>query len=285
MNDSDSRLRALTVELASSAPMAPPMPDLEASPTRTGWRGPRLAVVVAVVAIVVPLLGATLWAALISSDRTSVATSHAALFETTGATPVAIVATDGVVLRGYLWPGGTHGVILSQGFGSDSTEIIRLATAANGEGATVLLFESRGQGDSEGSADPEMLVPDFRSAVNDLATRGVESVTIAAFSHAATAAIILATEPMPEIEDVIAIFPFEQYQDLNALDVIGDVKIPLDLIGVGFPSPSGPSVVALAQEAPPPLTTVEMFTFGGDDISLLEAHMDRLVEIIRERSR
>lgn len=285
MSDRDSRLRALTVELASSAPLAPPMPDLESEPSRGTWRGPRLALLVAAVAIAVPLLAAGLWATFTSPDRTTVATSPAALFETTGATPVALVAADGVVLRGYLWPGGSHAVILNQGFGSESTAIIRLATAAHDEGATVLLLESRGQGDSEGTADPLMLASDLRSAVADLTTRGVTSVTVAAFSHAATAAITLAVDPAPEVRDVIAIFPFGQYQNLNALDAIGSVTIPIDLIGVGAPSPSGPSVVALAQEAPARLTSVEMFTFDGDDISLLDAYMDRLVEIIRQHAR
>jgi hypothetical protein len=275
----------LTVELASSAPLAPPMPDLDATPSRGTWRGPKLALSVAIVAIVVPLVAAGLWATFTSSDRATVVTSPAALFETTGATPVALVADDGAVLRGYLWQGGSRGVILNQGFGSKSTDIIRLATAAHDEGATVLLLESRGQGDSEGTSDPLMLASDLRSAVTDLTTRGVTSVTIAAFSHAATAAITMAVDPSPEIRDVVAIFPFEQYQNLNALDAIGGVTIPIDLIGVGAPSPSGPSVVALARAAPARLTSVEMFTFGGDNISLLDAHMDQLVEIIRQHAR
>lgn len=285
MSNDDATLRALTVELASAAPLAPPMPDVESSPRANRWRGPRLAFIVAGFAIVVPLVVATVWAAVTTADRSVVATPASAIFETTGAKPVALVTVDGVVLRGYFWEGGSHGVIINQGFGSDATEIIRLATAANGEGASVLLFESRGQGESEGSPDPNLLASDIRSAVADLSTRGVDSVTVVAFSHAATAAITIAADPMPQIRDVVAIFPFERYQNLNALDFIGSISIPVDLIGAAHPSPSGPSVVALAQEAPERLTTVEIFQFAGDDISLLDAHMGRLVELIRVRSR
>lgn len=282
-SQADARIRALTVELASSAPIAPPMPDLD-QPVHSTWRGPRVAAAVAAIAILVPLVTAMLMTSLSTRD-TPPAADTAAVFRATGATPVAIVADDGVVLRGYFWEGGSHGVILNQGFGSDSTEIIRLATAANGEGAAVLLFESRGQGGSDGSADPSKLGADIVAAARDLATRGVESMSLIAFSHSATAAIGVAAEPTPAIRDVVAVFPFERYQNLNAHDFIGSVQIPVVLIGTSYPSPSGPNVVSLLEDAPDRLVTAEILDFRGDDISLIDAHMERLIEVVRQRAR
>lgn len=261
------------------------MPDLGSGPSRSRWGGPRIAAGVALVTIVVPIVITMILLSVNASPRANPDTASAAMFEATGATSVAIVADDGTVLRGYLWSGSSHAVILSQGFGSDASEIVELATAAHREGATVLLYENRGQGLSGGTADPALLGPDLASAIADLVTRGVESVSVASFSHAATAAIIVAADPPEQLDEVVAIFPFAQYQGLDASAFVGDVIVPLHLVGSAFPAPYGPWVVSLVDASVKPDTTVEILPYPGDQISLLDANMDRLVEIVSNLAR
>ena len=284
MSDTDRTLRAVAVELASSAPLPPPMPDLGPS-SQSRWRGPRIAAAVALVTVVVPIVITAILLSVNSAPTANPDAASAAMFEATGAASVAIVADDGTVLRGYLWSGGDHAVILTQGFGSDASEIVELATAAHREGATVLLYENRGQGLSGGTADPDMLGSDLAAAIADLVTRGVESVSVASFSHAATAAIIVAADPPDQLEEVVAIFPFAQYQGLDAGAVVGDVAVPLHLVGSAFPAPYGPWVVSLVDASVQPDTTVEILQYPGDQISLLDANKERLIEIISNLAR
>ncbi|MCB1247432.1 MAG: hypothetical protein KDB69_09205 [Acidimicrobiia bacterium] len=279
---SDSTLRALTVELASSAPEPPPMPDLDRRGSQR-LAGPRLAVAVALVAVIVPLAVVAVWPTITSRRTVDARTAETSLFQAAGAAHVAIVADDGVVMRGYLWSGSHHGVIITQGFGSDPTDIVALASAAAHEGATVLLYSPRGTGLSEGEPDAALLEPDMRAAVRDLLTRGVDTVTIVAFNHSGTALIDLAADPMPALRDVVAVFPFARYQSLDATDSIGKVAIPITLIGVAYPSPLGPEVVRLGNAAEN--STVDIYEHPGQDVPILEATMPKLVELIRQMSR
>jgi len=259
------------------------MPDLREE-SRTPWHsGPRLAIAIAVVAVAVPLVLATMWASLGTRTPVDEAAATADLFSAAGATAVAVVSDDETVLRGYLWQGGSHGVVLTQGFGSDSTSIVRLATAAHREGATVLLFEPRGTGQSEGEANPLKLEPDMRAAVADLTTRGVTSVSIMAFRHSGTALFEIVADPMPELRDAVAVFPFVRYQNLDAGDSLARAKVPITLVGVQHPSPSGPAIYDLAALAPEAATVI--YDYPGDAVPLLDATMDNLLDLVRQHAR
>lgn len=279
----DRTLRAVTVQLASAAPPAPPMPDLNAKTRPSPIAGPRLAVAIAIVAIVVPLAIAALSTTIGTREGVDAATAETGLFRAAGATDIAVVADDGAILRGYLWQGGASGVVITQGFGSDATELVRLASAAAEEGATVLLYEARGTGQSGGDPDPLKLEPDLRSAIADLGTRGVDSISVVGFSHAGTASILLAEDPPVHVSEVVAVFPFVRYQGIDASQSIRSIRIPITLVGVSNPSPSGPGVVELAQGSS--WATVIIYDYPGDDVPTLEATMPELLTIVRGLAR
>lgn len=283
MHDRDP-LRALTVELASSAPLAPPMPDLDTKGARSAWHGLRLASSVAVAIVLVTGITAAVWNRIVTSEP-SAAASSTAVFEAAGATPAAFVTEDGTNLRAYLWEGGSRGVVIVPAFGMDAAEIIRFATGANEAGATVMLVEPRGQGQSEGRQNTLLLPSDIADAVRDIRTRGADTVTLVGIRHAATAAIVLASADMEGLNNVVAIFPFLQYQGLDAIGVVHDANVPIHVIGTGSPSLGGPWSMQLRDAAPLGVVTSEILPFAGEEIPLLDAHMQRLVAIISEHSR
>lgn len=283
MHDRDP-LRALTVELASSAPLAPPMPDLDTKGARSAWHGLRLASSVAVAIVLVTGITAAVWNRIVTSEP-SAAASSTVVFEAAGATPAAFVTEDGTNLRAYLWEGGSRGVVIVPAFGMDAAEIIRFATGANEAGATVMLVEPRGQGQSEGRQNTLLLPSDIADAVRDIRTRGADTVTLVGIRHAATAAIVLASADMEGLNNVVAIFPFLQYQGLDAIGVVHDANVPIHVIGTGSPSLGGPWSMQLRDAAPLGVVTSEILPFAGEEIPLLDAHMQRLVAIISEHSR
>ncbi len=278
MND-DNTLRALTVELASAAPEAPPMPDLDVEPETSPWRGPRLALAIAVIAIALPVAFLSVWTAAGTRSITGGEAADTSLFEAAGGTPVAIVGDDDTVLRGYLWPGSSHAVVLTQGFGSDATDILPIATTAADVGATVLLFEPRGTGQSTGIADPDDLAPDMRAVFEDLKTRGIETVSLMAFNHSGTASIQLAAAPPDMLVEVVAVFPFARYQSIDATEAIEQIRVPVTLVGVGYPSPVGPEVFELSQGSD--LAQAINYDHPGEDTPVLESTMPDLIEIGR----
>jgi hypothetical protein len=235
------------------------------------------------VIVLVTGVTATVWNRLISADSAPVASSSV-VFEAAGATPVAFVTKDGTTLRAYLWEGSASGVVIVPAFGMDAAEILRLATGAHATGATVMLVEPRGQGDSEGRQDTLLLPSDIEDAVFDIQTRGAHSVTVVGMRHSATAAIVVGTKEVAGLDEVVAFFPFLQYQGLDAIGVIGSSTVPLVIIGTGSPSPLGPWSYQLGQAAPRGLAEVEVLPFAGEEISLLDAHLDRIIQIVKSHS-
>src|SRR5437763_8892 len=65
---------------------------------------------------------------------------------------VGFAATDGVSLRGWLAQGNERAaaIILVSGFKSDRMDMVRYARFLTAAGYTVLLYDSRGTGDSGG---------------------------------------------------------------------------------------------------------------------------------------
>jgi hypothetical protein len=241
----DAKLNALTTELASSAPLPPPMPPLDPRP-KDAIVGPTTAVAVFAGIIVVAGLALAGWMRL-SSAEDSVSASEA--FETTGASPVAVVTKDGETLGGYFWRGGPTGTLIVSAYGSDPIDLLPLATSAHAKGSTVMLLEPRGQGRSEGERRVDLLVSDIDDAVRDLSTRGVDRVILVGVRHTATAAIAASVDPPDIVASTIAFFPFEQYQGIDAIGVIADTRVPIIVVGASAPSYLGPWAGHLAAAA------------------------------------
>ncbi|MFC2177355.1 hypothetical protein ACFLRH_02940 [Actinomycetota bacterium] len=237
---SDSRhtdtARALVVELAGASPLAPPFPEAadEASGPPPKQRGTPRGIVVAAstFTLIVALAGATWWFA--SSGRhpglgTSVATPPAAAV-VSEATEAAIVAGDDTVLRGQLWRGDDVGIIVTPGYSDDAADARQVAASLARSGHTVFFYNLRGQQPSGGRVDGNELTGDLRAAVADLRTRGIDRVFVIGYRQSATAAVVLAAEPSG-LDGVIAVFAYENYEDLSAIEAADASTAPLLFIG------------------------------------------------------
>jgi hypothetical protein len=228
--------RALVVELAGLSPLAPPFPDAanESHGPPQEQRGtPRgIAVAAATFALVVSLAGGIWWFAGAGRETglgTSAATPPASPV-VTQAIEAAIVAEDETVLRGHLWRGDDVGIIVTPGYGDDAADASQAAESLARSGHTVFFYNLRGQQPSGGLSGTANITNDLRAAVADLRSRGIDRVFVLGYRQSATAAVVLAAEPSG-LDGVIAVFPYERYDNLDAIGAAGASTAPLLFIG------------------------------------------------------
>lgn len=275
----DAKLNALTTELATSAPLPPPMPPLE-RPRRAVGRG--LAVAATAFAAIVVVAALSIIATYVVAGRGTPVATSTDVMEAAGGIRVAVAAEDGTALGGYLWPGGGRGVVIVGAYGEDTAQLVPIATNANAAGATVLLMDPRGHGISDGTQDPHLLVSDIEAMLADLRTRGAEDVVVVGMRHTATAALVASTDPPPGLDRVVAFFPFEQYQGLDAISVIGNAAIPLTIVGASDPSDLGPWAGTLSRAAPPGITDGIILESLPPDAGFMEFFGPDMVRIVRD---
>ncbi|HEX2031998.1 MAG TPA: alpha/beta hydrolase [Actinomycetota bacterium] len=110
---------------------------------------------------------------------------------------VSFTAADGVELVGDLRGGGETAVVLLHMYPSDRTAWFPFAEALAAEGHTVLTFDFRGYGDSEGERQVGEIWRDALAAVRFMRRRGHERVVLVGASMGGTAALITAArEPL-----------------------------------------------------------------------------------------
>ena len=274
----DAKLNALTTELATSAPLAPPMPPLRRAPRPVG-RGVLVAASAFVVIVGVAAAAVAMTLAL-SGRRAPFATSTAAM-EAAGGVRIAVAADDGTPLGGFLWPGGDTGVLIVGAYGEDTAQLVPIATNAHSAGATVALLDPRGQGMSGGDETPRLLVPDLAAAIADLRTRGADDVIVVGMRHSATAALVTASDPPPGLASVVAFFPFEQYQGVDAISVVAEADVPLTIVGASDPSDLGPWAGTLTRAAPPGTTGIILESLPPD-AGFMDFFGPDMVRIVRE---
>jgi pimeloyl-ACP methyl ester carboxylesterase len=115
------------------------------------------------------------------------------------AVPLEITSADGAVLRGVLWPGTTHGVLLLHDDGADLDTLELLSQALAGDGWTVLALDRRGHGASEpevSAALPELELADAGAALTALRSRDLRTLCLVAVGGAATTGVALRHEPL-----------------------------------------------------------------------------------------
>ena len=145
---------------------------------------------------------------------------------------VVFTASDGVHLRGTLLPQGPDApvVILVHGFRTTRREMLGRALFLHDAGYAVLLYDSRGCGESEGTfgvgATEER---DVRGAVDLLRSRGLHRVAVLGISLGAGTALLAAAND-PRIAAVIAdsAWADESFQiDRMRSVTLGPLTIPL----------------------------------------------------------
>lgn len=244
----DAKLNAVVTELATSAPLAPPMPPLDRHGRPIG-RG--VLVATSAFVVIIAAAGAAIAMTLALTGRGVPDATSTAAMEAADGVRIAVAADDGTPLGGFLWPGGDTGVLIIGAYGEDTAQLVPIATNANAAGATVALLDPRGHGMSGGEETPRLLVADLAAAIADLRTRGVDDVMVVGMRHSATAALVAASDPPAGLASVIAFFPFEQYQGVDAISVVADAEVPLTIVGASDPSDLGPWAGTLSRAAPP----------------------------------
>lgn len=153
-------------------------------------------------------------------------------------------SSDGLALRGWYIPSKNGAVLVFVcGLGSNRSELLDEAGLVVPHGYGALLFDLRGQGESEGDHATLGLteVNDVRGAVAFVrAQPGVDPARIALFGHSmGGATVLLAAAQMPEVAAVIAESAYSSIEDNIAEGVHGLTGLP--------PFPFAPLVVFFGQ--------------------------------------
>ncbi len=151
-----------------------------------------------------------------------------------GAELATIPGSHGDRLAARLWLRHADRIaVLLHGFGGDQhdwDEAIEPLQEALEEPLSVLTFDFRGHGDSDGeNRDLEGLAADVHSAVAFARSRGFTEIVLVGASVGGTAAIVAASED-PSIAGVIALSAPAQLGELDALAAVRSAKTPLALI-------------------------------------------------------
>jgi len=209
----------------------------------------RLAVVVAIVALVASGLLALAW----SQQRRLI------YFPSAGPVPPAatmlpngqdvVLDSDGIRLGAWYFPvaGGGPAVLVCNGNGGDRSGRIALAAALNRIGLSVLLFDYRGYGGNPGQPSEDGTAADARAAQAWLAAQpGIEKIVYFGESLGGAVAVGLAVERPPAA--LILRSPFTSLPDVGAMhypwlpvrwllmdrypsiDRIGSVHVPVMVI-------------------------------------------------------
>ena len=179
----------------------------------------RLAVVVAIVALVASGLLALAW----SQQRRLI------YFPSPGPVPsaatilpdgqdVVLETDDGIRLGAWYFPvaGGGPAVLVCNGNGGDRSGRARLAIALNRMGLSVLLFDYRGYGGNPGKPSEDGTAADARAAQAWLAAQpGIEKIVYFGESLGAAVAVGLAVDTPPAA--VILRSPFTSLPDVGAV--------------------------------------------------------------------
>ena len=147
-------------------------------------------------------------------------------------------ARDGVTLRGWLVgaePPAVGGVVFVHGGGGDRREGLRYARFLHERGFTVLMFDLRGHGLSDGDGSGlhfgAQEQDDVRGAVDFLRARGYQRQGIIAGSMGAASAI-LATTDQPQVKALVLENTYTNMHDF----------VPDALGWAGLPTPLAPIV-------------------------------------------
>jgi pimeloyl-ACP methyl ester carboxylesterase len=138
--------------------------------------------------------------------------------------PVQFKTPDGLTLEGRFYPGGMNkGVVCAHMFPADQTSYEALAKDLARNGYSVLTFNFRGYGNSEGSKDISRIALDMNAAVRFMAERVTCMVLIGA-SMGGTASILEGNHP--KVKGVVTLSAPATFQGLDARSKVSELKPP-----------------------------------------------------------
>lgn len=150
-----------------------------------------------------------------------------------GASVATLHTTDDLQLDARLYPAdkGRLAILLHM-YPADQTSWSESARALQVSGVSVLTFDFRGYGASEGDKDAGEIELDVRAALDFARERGYREIVLVGASMGGTAAIVVAADQPAggELAGVIALSAPAEFGALDAQEVVGDVAVPLSLI-------------------------------------------------------
>lgn len=145
---------------------------------------------------------------------------------------VAFQTADSITLRGYLWGNGRHAVVLSHMFGTDQSIWFQFARKLEAEGFTVLTYDFRGVGKSDG----ELIIPrvdrDVVAAIKFVKGRRPRSIFLIGASMGGTASLVAAAQQ--KVNGVVVMASGMRFEGLDAQPHLPNLKVPkLFIVGSG----------------------------------------------------
>ena len=207
--------------------------------------------------------------------------------------PVSFRAADGMRLDGTFFP-GTIGdaIVMCHGFRACSLDLVGAAAELNAKGHSVLLFDFRGHGKSEGkmSSIGYKERRDLTAAVQYLKNRpevDPERIGVLGISMGAATAILTAAE-CKDIKAVVADSSFATLRDVVYQGFKNTFKLPAPVVAgpllmfsemfSGFRTSQVRPIDAVSAIAPRPI----LFIHSHDDDLINFSHCDRLFEAAAE---
>lgn len=137
---------------------------------------------------------------------------------------VSFTAADGVKLEGRFFGKGKTGLILAHMYPADQTSWFEFAKELADKGYTVLSFNFRGYGDSEGTKEIAKIDLDEAAAIKFMKRRGIERPFLIGASMGGTVSLKLAAQS--DVAGVVSLSGPVEFQGLSVLKDISKVKSP-----------------------------------------------------------
>jgi alpha/beta superfamily hydrolase len=157
---------------------------------------------------------------------------------------VTITTEDGIDLHGKFWEGGETAVLFGHDFDNptpgaagqrppqSSEWVLPYPAALAREGLTVLAFDFRGHGQSDGEYAVRESQLDLTATYRWLVDRGFEKIVMAGWVGSGTSAVVLdvASDEI-DFAGIMMLFSPPQDTGLDADSVLGQVEAPMYFIG------------------------------------------------------
>jgi alpha/beta superfamily hydrolase len=134
---------------------------------------------------------------------------------------VTFMTEDGIELNGNIIGSGTKWIILSHMYPTDQTSWFDFAEILKEDGYSVLTYDFRGYGKSDGTQDVSQIVIDLRAAVAFVKQYEPEVLYLMGASMGGTASLVVAAEE--RIDGVISFSGPGEFEGVSATDVVGDI--------------------------------------------------------------
>ncbi len=220
-----------------------------------------------------------------TSATTSTTSTDAPIATAAGAldpVTVSFTTTDGLALDATVYPGGSDWVVLAHMRPADKTSWAELVILFQAEGYSVLAYNNRGYGASDGDREPFDLLIDATAALEYATAQGARGIVFGGASMNGAAAMTLGAA-----NDFDAIFLLSGVPSFpsapDAADFLPDVEEPILFVAAEDDGNAASDARSFADSAP--RSELIVLSAGGHGTRMLEAEPDlgsRIVEWVME---